>query len=225
MRAGRPSWVSHRLTKSTTPRRRGIPDPDLSRMPMNRHKLGFRLRSACPAYARRVPLTFKSYFTHIFNRKKNKSMNKQFLYFTFGSYKKKVQNTRRNRVFSAKLGFLRFIGVLGTGFARFLNMSVTFFLLMYLILPLTATAQIVNIPDLNLRAAVETALGKVSGATITTDEMATLVRLDASDAGIHDLNGLEAATNLTRVNLDNNSIADISALGDLTQLHGAGALE
>ena len=69
---------------------------------------------------------------------------------------------------------------------------------MYLILPLTATAQIVNIPDLNLRAAVETALGKVSGATITTDEMATLVRLDASDAGIHDLNGLEAATNLTR---------------------------
>ena len=135
-------------------------------------------------------------------------MNKQFLYFIFGSYKKKGQNTKRNRVFSAKLGF----------FARFLNMSVTFFLLMYLILPLTATAQIVNIPDLNLRAAVETALGKVSGATITTDEMATLTRLDASDAGIHDLNGLEAAINLTELQLGNNSIADISALGSLTQL-------
>ena len=109
--------------------RQDISDPDLSR---NENE-------------GRVPLTFESYFTHIFNRKKNKSMNKQFLYFIFGSYKKKVQNTRRNRVFSAKLGF----------FARFLNMSVTFFLLMYLILPLTATAQIVNIPDLNLRAAVE----------------------------------------------------------------------
>ena len=31
----------------------------------------------------------------------------------------------------------------------------TFFLLVYLALPLTATAQVVNIPDLNLRAAIE----------------------------------------------------------------------
>ena len=102
-------------------------------------------------------------------------------------------------------------------------MSVPFFLLMYLILPLTATAQIVNIPDSNLRAAVEAALGKASGATITTDEMATLIRLDASDAGIHDLNGLEAATNLTELDLGNNSIADISALGRLNSVDNAGS--
>ena len=135
-------------------------------------------------------------------------MNKQSLRVTCGSYKNKVQNTRRTRVFSSKLGF----------FARFLNMSVPFFLWVCLALPLTATAQLIDIPDSNLRAAVEKALGKASGATITTDEMATLIRLDASNTGIHDLNGLEAATNLTQLDLDNNSIADISALGDLTQL-------
>ena len=94
----------------------------------------------------------------------------------------------------------------------------TFFLLICLTVPLTATAQLVDIPDSNLRAAVETALGKASGATITTDEMATLTRLEAQRAGIHDLNGLEAATNLTSLNLRDNSISDISALGGLTQL-------
>ena len=117
-----------------------------------------------------------------------------------------------------KLGFLRFIGVLGTGFARFLNMSVPFFLWVCLTLPLTATAQLVDISDPNLRAAVEAALGKASGATITTDEMATLTRLEARWARIHDLNGLEAATNLTRLSLGFNSISDISVLGGLTEL-------
>ena len=39
----------------------------------------------------------------------------------------------------------------------------TFFLLIYFSLPLTATAQTVNIPDLNLRAIVENALGKPPG--------------------------------------------------------------
>ena len=36
----------------------------------------------------------------------------------------------------------------------------TFFLLMSLTLPLTATAQVVDIPDPNLRAVIENALGK-----------------------------------------------------------------
>lgn len=37
-----------------------------------------------------------------------------------------------------------------------------------------APAQTVSIPDSNLRAKIETALGKVSGATLTAAEMATL---------------------------------------------------
>ena len=47
----------------------------------------------------------------------------------------------------------------------------TFFLLICVSIPLTTTAQTVNIPDPNLRAVVEAALGKASGATITVAEM------------------------------------------------------
>ena len=104
----------------------------------------------------------------------------------------------------------------------------TFFLLMYLTLSLTATAQVVNIPDPNLRAAVETALGKASGATITAADMATLTRLEAPNANISDLTGLEHATSLTRLGLggeivgskdvNSNTISDLSPLAGLTNL-------
>ena len=96
----------------------------------------------------------------------------------------------------------------------------TFFLLMYLTLPLTATAQVVDIPDPNLRAVIENALGKVSGATITTADMATLTRLDANEAGISDLTGLEHATNLRHLHLWRNSVSDLSSLAGLTKLTG-----
>ena len=97
----------------------------------------------------------------------------------------------------------------------------TFFLLMCLALPLTATAQVVDIPDPNLRAAVEAALGKASGATITVNEMARLTRLEARNAGIRDLTGLEHATNLTHLLLgegESNSVSDLSPLSGLTNL-------
>ena len=96
----------------------------------------------------------------------------------------------------------------------------TFFLLMSLTLPLTATAQVVDIPDPNLRAVIENALGKVSGATITTADMATLTRLDANEAGISDLTGLEHTTNLRDLHLWSNSVSDLSSLAGLTKLTG-----
>ena len=95
-----------------------------------------------------------------------------------------------------------------------------FFLLMCFTLPLTATAQVVDIPDSNLRAAVETALGKAPGATITTADMATLTRLDANEAGISDLTGLEHVINLTDLHLWRNSVSDLSPLAGLTNLTG-----
>ncbi len=76
----------------------------------------------------------------------------------------------------------------------------------------------VNIPDANLRAKIERALGKTSGATITVTEMATLTTLNAQSSRITDLTGLETATNLTTLKLGNNSISDISALTGLTSL-------
>ena len=76
----------------------------------------------------------------------------------------------------------------------------------------------VNIPDSNLRAKIEDALGKTSGDPITPTEMATLTSLTAQDASISNLTGLETAANLTTLKLGDNSVSDISALAGLTNL-------
>ena len=82
----------------------------------------------------------------------------------------------------------------------------------------STAAATVNIPDNNLRAKIETALGKTSGATISATEMATLTSLTAQDTRITDLTGLETATNLTTLLLGGNAVSDISALTGLTNL-------
>ena len=92
------------------------------------------------------------------------------------------------------------------------------FLLICLALPLTSTAQVVDIPDPSLRAAIEAELSKGAGAPITTDEMVTLHQLWVNQTNISDLTGLEAATNLTTLDLRNTLISDISALAGLTNL-------
>ena len=86
-------------------------------------------------------------------------------------------------------------------------------------------AQVVDIPDPNLRAIIEKDLGKAPGATITVEEMATLGDVgssrnsfDAEGRNINDLTGLEFATDLASLDLSNNSISDISALAGLTDL-------
>ena len=76
----------------------------------------------------------------------------------------------------------------------------------------------VTIPDAKLRAAIEAALGKASGATITQAEMAILTFLGAYEVGISDLTGLEFATNLIDLNLAGNNISDIAPLSGLTNL-------
>ena len=103
-------------------------------------------------------------------------------------------------------------------------------LLMCLTLPLVATAQIVNIPDPSLRTKIEEALGKASGAPITVDEMARLTYLEARNANITDLTGLEHATNLTDLFfsgeyveaegrwINSNSVSNLSPLSGLTNL-------
>ena len=77
---------------------------------------------------------------------------------------------------------------------------------------------IVTIPDENLRAAIESALRKTRGASISRAEMASLTRLEAPDSYIRDLTGLEFATGLISLNLSNNSISDLTPLSGLTSL-------
>lgn len=108
-------------------------------------------------------------------------------------------------------------------------------LLLIIILLLTVwagflSAQVVSIPDSNLRAAIEDSLGKSSGAPISQAEMATLTELSAPNADIIDLTGLETATNLVRLDLgdayvasegrfiNSNAISDLSPLSGLTRL-------
>ena len=80
----------------------------------------------------------------------------------------------------------------------------------------------VYIPDVNLRAVIEEALGKAPGAPITAEEMATLVnnlhRMPEAK-GIKDLTGLEFATNLLVLQLDHNKhISDLSPIAGLRDL-------
>lgn len=91
-------------------------------------------------------------------------------------------------------------------------------LLLLLTLPLTVVAQVVNISDAVLRAAIENDLGKAAGDTITADDMATLDDFRAGNSNISDLTGLEYATNLEGLGLWNHSLSNISVLSGLTDL-------
>ena len=96
------------------------------------------------------------------------------------------------------------------------------FFLLCTVLFLTALptlGQTVNIPDANLRKAINEALGKAPNARVTATEMATLRELQAGSMDIRNLTGLEAAVNLRDLNLHSNLISDLSPLTELTQLH------
>ena len=79
-------------------------------------------------------------------------------------------------------------------------------------------AESVHIPDPSLRAAVELALDKEAGADITQADMASLEVLQTSKSGIRDLTGIEFAINLTKLELGDNRISDVSVLKELTNL-------
>ena len=96
--------------------------------------------------------------------------------------------------------------------------ALTFCTILFIMFPLAIHAQTVDMPDVNLRAAITAALGKTPGATITAEEIATLTRLEAHDADIRDLTGLAFATNLEEINCNNNLISDLSPLTDLVNL-------
>lgn len=76
----------------------------------------------------------------------------------------------------------------------------------------------VHIPDVNLRAALEEALGKASGDVITVEEMESLTEFYAEGLGIKDITGLEYAVNLHVLQIRGNMIVDISSVSGLTKL-------
>ena len=83
----------------------------------------------------------------------------------------------------------------------------------------TGYAQPVDIPDANLRAAIQSALGLPNDATVTRDAIRQLVHLDIVDAGVTDLTGIELASKLESIFMwRNRGLSDITPLGMLTKL-------
>ena len=76
----------------------------------------------------------------------------------------------------------------------------------------------VEIFDPNLRSIIETLLNKPPEDPIAPAEMEILTELDAKNANITDLTGLEFATNLTDLRLYDNLISNIEQLANLTKL-------
>ena len=89
--------------------------------------------------------------------------------------------------------------------------------------PVTIPGTVVHIPDPNLRAIIAEALSKGPNAPITVGEMERLKKLEAWDRNIHDLTGLQFATNLTDLYLadwgkEGNQVSDLSPIAGLIEL-------
>ncbi len=78
-------------------------------------------------------------------------------------------------------------------------------------------AQVVHFLDPNLRVAVAEKIG-INPARITTDALQDLKVLEARGREIENLEGIQHARNLTRLDLGNNLISDITPLTGLTNL-------
>ncbi|RKU05650.1 hypothetical protein C6502_22240 [Candidatus Poribacteria bacterium] len=106
--------------------------------------------------------------------------------------------------------------------ARFLVFSFSrlpvFLVAATLLITTTAYAQVVNIPDPNLRGAITEALELPANTPITQQDMLQLMTLDIRGSSIADLTGLKYAVNLEVLYSMNNQITDISPLANLTNL-------
>ncbi len=98
-------------------------------------------------------------------------------------------------------------------FMRILILSTLIFLV-----PLSSPAQTVNIPDPNLRKAINEVLSKSPNVRITVEDMRTLRDLRVENKDIRNLKGIETATNLEELRLHNNLISDLSPLAGLINL-------
>ena len=84
----------------------------------------------------------------------------------------------------------------------------------------SVSAQLVEIPDPNLRKAVRETLALPDEIPLNQQEMLRLKRLSAWDSEITDLTGLEHATSLIDLGLCRNQIHNLRPLAGLVQLEG-----
>ena len=92
------------------------------------------------------------------------------------------------------------------------------YLLLYLALSSIAFAQVVDIPDPNLRAAIREFLNLPADTPITQAEMLRLTKLEADKRGVSDLTGLEFATELRSLEIHDNDVIDLTPIAGLRKL-------
>ena len=80
------------------------------------------------------------------------------------------------------------------------------------------SAQVVDIPDPNLKQAIRETLQLPDGQPITQQQMLQITVLTAVDKDISDLTGLKYATNLYHLKAWRNQIKDLTPLANLTKL-------
>ena len=90
--------------------------------------------------------------------------------------------------------------------------------LLLLTLCTAAHAQVVDIPDPNLQAAIRGELQLLPGSRITREDMLRLESLGAARHDIMHLTGLEHATNLTSLYLWGNPLAELTPIANLERL-------
>ena len=91
-------------------------------------------------------------------------------------------------------------------------------LFLLLILCIAAHAQVVDIPDPNLQAAIRGELQLLPGSRITKEDMLRLESLGAARHDIMHLTGLEHATNLKSLSLWGNPLAELTPIANLQSL-------
>ena len=103
-------------------------------------------------------------------------------------------------------------------FSRFLVFAITSILL----ITQPVSAQVVDIPDPNLKQAIRETLQLPAGQPITQQEMLRLKRLEAWRRDINDLTGIQHAAHLEVLILWGNQIKDLTPLANLTKLRELG---
>ncbi|MDE0040685.1 MAG: leucine-rich repeat domain-containing protein, partial [Candidatus Poribacteria bacterium] len=96
--------------------------------------------------------------------------------------------------------------------------KVTIHVLLYFALCGASLAQVVEIPDPYLRAAIREALNLPNDSQITVQDISQLTDLRAQNTGIESLDGLEYATNLRRLWLGSNPLSDLSPISNCSKL-------
>lgn len=78
--------------------------------------------------------------------------------------------------------------------------------------------EIVDIPDENLKRAINIQLGKSEDSDLTKGELKLITKLDVSNSNITSLKGLEYCGNLISLNISHNSVIDLSPLEGLDKI-------